>query len=362
VLAVVGFTVLAGLLVFGGGESYTVKARFINAGQLVRGNLVQVGGTKAGVVKDFEISGDGQVDVEIEIDEKYAPLKEGTRAIIRQSSQSSVAGRYIDLHMPPVDQAGDDIEDGGVVGIDSTTTSVDLDEFFNALDPPTRRSLQLFYKGSERQWKGRGDEANKGLEYLNPSLSASSQLFNELSKDPPVLEKFLVESSRFVTALAERKTELAALVGNLNKTTKALGSEKVALAEVIRQFPGFMRQANTTYVNLRGTLDEVDPFVEASKPVARKLRPYLAELRPFAREAVPTVRDLGRIIRGPGSGDDLVELGRTYPALTEIAVDTRERTVDAGGTPVNVGRRAGAFPEIGKALTDSAPIVAHGRP
>ena len=37
-----------------------------------------------------------------------------------------------------------------------------------------------------------------------------------------------------------------------------------------------MRQANTTYVNLRATLDDLDPFVEASKPVARKLRPYLA--------------------------------------------------------------------------------------
>ncbi len=30
-----------------------------------------------------------------------------------------------------------------------------------------------------------------------------------------------------------------------------------------------MRQANTTYVNLRSTLDELDPFVEASKPVAQ---------------------------------------------------------------------------------------------
>ena len=58
-----------------------------------------------------------------------------------------------------------------------------------------------------------------------------------------------------------------------------------------------MRQANTTYLNLRATLDELDPFVEASKPVARKLRPYLAELRPFAREAVPTVRRLRRLVR-----------------------------------------------------------------
>ena len=360
--AVMAFIALAGLLIFGGGPSYTVKARFINAGQLVRGNLVQVGGTKAGTVKDFEMSSNGQVDIELEIDEKYAPLKRGTRAIIRQSSQSSVAGRYVELHLPPADQAGDPIDDGGVLEIDQTTTAVDLDEFFNTLDRPTRRSLAAFYEGGYRQWVRRGEEANRGLEYLNPSLSASSRLFRELSKDPPVLERFLVDSSRFVTALAERKEDLAALVGNLNRTTRALGSEKVALAEVVSRLPDFMRQANTTYVNLRAALDDLDPLVEASKPVARKLLPYLAELRPFAREARPTVRDLSLVIRRPGASNDLIELNRTYPVLTEIALDTRERIVDAGGRPVNVGRRRGAFPEATEAFRNSAPIVAHGRP
>ena len=360
--AIIAFVALAALVIFGGGPSYTVKARFINAGQLVDGNLVQVGGTKAGTVKGFEMSPDGQVDVELEIDEKYAPLRQGTRAIIRQSSQSSVAGRYVELLLPPVDESGGEIDDGGRIDIDHTSTAVDLDEFFNTLDPPTRRSLAAFYEGSYRQWIARGREANRGLQYLNPSLSASSRLFHELSKDPPVLERFLVDSSRFVTALAERKEDLAALVGNLNRTTRALGSEKVALAELVSLLPDFMRQANTTYVNLRATLDDVDPLVEASKPVARKLRPYLAELRPFANEARPTVRDLSRIVRRPGRDNDLVELNRTYPRLAEIALDTRERTVDAGGRPVNVGERRGAFPEATQAFRESAPIIAHGRP
>ena len=79
----------------------------------------------------------------------------------------------------------------------------------------------------------------------------------------------------------------------------------------------------------------------------------LAQLRPFARELRPTVRDLSQILRRRGEFNDLTELNRTYPALAQIATETRER---------NGAQRRGAFPELSQALTDSAPIVAHGRP
>jgi phospholipid/cholesterol/gamma-HCH transport system substrate-binding protein len=255
--------------------------------------------------------------------------------------------------MPPEDQAGDEIPDGGVLDKSHTTTGVELDQFFNTFDKPTRKAIQGFYRGNYRNYVGRGKEANEGWKYLNPSLSGSTALFEELSKDAPVLENFLVNSSRFVTALSERRDTLGPLVSNLNRTTRALATEKAALAEAIERFPDFMRQANTTYVNLRATLDDVEPFVDASKPVARKLRPFLNQLRPFANEAKPTIRDLSQILRRKGTFNDLTELNRTYPALAEIATETKER---------NGEDRRGAFPELTESLTESAPLVAHGRP
>jgi phospholipid/cholesterol/gamma-HCH transport system substrate-binding protein len=360
--AVIAAVVLVGLILFGGGVSggYRVKARFLNAGQLVKGNPVQVGGVPVGSVKGIRITDDGEAEVDLEIDGDHAPLRRGTRAEIRQFSQSGLANRYIDLSLPP--DSNDEIPDGGVIETDKTVTQVDLDELFNTLDPPTRKALQEFFKGSAAQWRDNAREANIGFEYLNPALSTSRRLFNELTEDTPLLQRFLVDSSEMVTALAERRDDLAGLIGNLNTTMRALGSQKEALAESIGRLPPFMRRANTTFVNLRSTLDEVDPLVEASKPVAKRLGPFLSQARAFAADAKPTVRDLSITIRKRGRANDLIDLMRTFPPLSEIATVKKNRSYAPGGKRYSVGETRGAFPESIDALKGGAKEISFARP
>ena len=77
-----------------------------------------------------------------------------------------------------------------------------------------------------------------------------------------------------------------------------------------------MRQFNTTAVNLRAALDDLDPLVEASKPVARKLQPvHRGACAASPRDAVPTVRDLDGIVRRRGAANDLIELTRLQVPL-----------------------------------------------
>jgi phospholipid/cholesterol/gamma-HCH transport system substrate-binding protein len=360
--AVIAAIVLVALVLFGGGGvgGYKVKARFLNAGQLVKGNPVQVGGVPIGSVKGIHITDNGEAEIELSIDGDHAPLRQGTRAEIRQFSQSGLANRYVDLTLPP--NSNDEIPDGGVIGTDKTVTQVDLDELYNTLDAKTRRSLQGFFKGSADQWRNMADEANLGFVYLNPALSTSRRLFTELTKDTPLLQRFLVDSSQMVTALAERRDNLASLIGNLNDTTRALGSQKEALAEAIGRLPPFMRRANTTFVNLRSTLNEVDPLVEASKPVAKRLQPFLSQARAFAADAKPTVRDLSITIRKRGRANDLINLLQTFPPLNEIATVKKDRTYAPGGKSYSVGNTRGAFQESVDALKGGAGEIGFARP
>jgi phospholipid/cholesterol/gamma-HCH transport system substrate-binding protein len=359
--AIIAAVALLAIVLFGGFSSdYTVEARFLNAGQLVKGNPVQTGGAPIGSVQEIRITDDGQAEVKLKIDADHAPLHVGTKAAIKQFSLSGIANRYVDLTFPP--GGATKIPDGGSIGIDRTTTAVDLDELFNTLDPKTRKALQGFFKGQARQFRARGEDFRIGVHYLNPALATSSRFFNELSKDTPVLERFLVDSSKLVTALADKRDDLAALIGNLNDTTRALGNQKTALAEAISLLPPFMRRANTTFVNLRAALNDVDPLVNASKPVAKRLGPFLAQARAFAHDAKPTVRDLSVTIRRTGKNNDLINLINSVPRLAAIALDTKLRSVSPGGHKVGVGRVRGAFPETVDAFKGGAKEIGFARP
>ncbi|MCW2990208.1 MAG: hypothetical protein JWM73_802 [Solirubrobacterales bacterium] len=348
----VAVAVVAVVLLRSGSGGYEVRARFQNASQLVKGDNVQVAGAPIGSVKNIELTDDGQADVTMAIsDDRYRPLHEGTQAIVRQSSLSGVANRYVDLMLPGGDPPK--IEDGGLIRQVNTTTAVDLDQLFNTFDSKTRDSLRRLIRGYGTSYGGRGAQANAGFAYLNPSLAASSRLFEELNYDTPLLRDFVVNSSKLVTTIAARKDDLAGLIDHLATTTTAIGKEKGALADAIAHFPAFMRRANTTFVNLRSTIDDLTPLVDESKPVAKKLRPFVRALRPLADQARPTLRDLSALIQRAGKSNDLIELTNSSVPVAGIGV---------GPVTRNGAERQGALPASTAALKDSTPELSYARP
>jgi phospholipid/cholesterol/gamma-HCH transport system substrate-binding protein len=342
VLALAGAVVVLVLLVLGGGSSYTVTAQFENASQLVPGNTVNVAGVSAGSIKEITLADDGQAEVKMEVSDEYAPLPAGTHATIRSQSLSGIANRYVNLDLPPEPEGGETISDGGTITQADTTSEVDLDQLFNALDEETVGSIKSVIKGFARAYDGVGPQANRGFYYLNPFLSTSRRVFGELNSDQRALESLIVDGASLTGALAERAPDLEALVGNLDRMMGAIGRQEASLTSAIGQLPDFMRQFNTTAVNLRAALDDVEPLVDASRPVARKLQPFVKRLRGLARDAVPTVRDLNGIIRAPGAANDLIE-------LTELQVPLAE--IGAGPVNRNGASRRGALPEAAQALS-----------
>ena len=321
-----------------GGTEYTLI--FQNAGQLVTDDDVQVGGRRVGSVRAIELTDDNQAAIKVVVEEPYAPLREGTQAVIRLTSLSGIANRYIALTPAPGDAK--ELSDGATITTESTTTVVDLDQIFNTLDERTRGDLAGVIKGFATQYEGKGEEAGQSAKYFNPLLSSSRRLVQQVTEDEEALTEFLVNSSRAVTTIAERRDELSQLVGNANATASAIGEENVALARALGLLPTTLRRANTTFVNLRATLDDLDVLVAESKPATKDLAPFLRELRPLVAAARPTIRDLRTAVRRPGTDNDLVEATRKMPSLQRAA------------TP--------AFRNGRQALVKAQPVLEFARP
>ena len=351
VAAACAAVVIVAFALFGGGSSYTVSATFANASQLVEGNEVRMGGVRVGSVKELRLEPDSRVRVTMEIEGEHAPLDRGTEAIIRQTSLSGIANRYVDLQLPG-GETGEAIPDGGEIAPERAKAAVEVDAVVNTFDPRTREALRRLVRGSARALEGQGAAAREGLRYLSPALAATRKAFEQLAADTALLERFVVDSAGLVTTVARRRGDLSELVANLDEATAAASEDTAALAGALERLPGFLRRANTTFVNLRGALDDLDPVVAAAKPVARELRPFLPDLRTLAAEGEPTVRDLARAIRADGEANDLLDLLRTAPRLARVAVDRAKR---------NGAERPGAFAQTSEALREATPIIAFGR-
>ena len=355
-------------LLFDGGDDYKVTAEFENASQLVAGNEVVIGGARVGTVGQIDLGPDGQALVTFSVDDAYAPLHRGVIATIRSPSLSQIAGRQVQLTLPATTKQGEEIPSGGRLTPAETVSAVDLDQIFNTLSPKTIKDFKRVIQGFDLSYEGVGKQANKGLRYLNPFLSTSRRVLGELSSDEPALESLIVDSSRLSGAVADRAPDVSALVGNLNRMMGAIGARRTQLAEAVGKLPGFLRLANTTFVNLRATLDDVDPLVDAAKPVAVRLQPFLTSLRAAADDAVPTVSDLDAIVKRPGTDNDLVELTKLQPKLTARAVGTGAPDCGAGpDDPKDLQTAAdddfgqGAFGESRCALQNSLGALSYFR-
>jgi phospholipid/cholesterol/gamma-HCH transport system substrate-binding protein len=332
--------VLVAFLMFGGGSGYTVTVTFENAGQLVKGNFVEIAGRPVGKVQSIVLDNNAQARVKLSVGSGFDPLHQGTTAVIRAASLSGIANRYVELHPGPNSAAK--IDDGGAIGADKTQAPVDLDQLFNTLDPKTRKGLQDIIQGGAQQYKDKSAQAAEALHYFNPALSTSARVARELVLDRQSFQRFVTDTAATVTALDARRNDLASLVGNANTTAKAIGDENVALGRALGLLPDTLRRANTTFVNLRATLNDLDVLVNASKPATKDLAPLFRKLRPLVADSRPTIRDLRLLIRKKGKNNDLIELTAKMPTLAKIAKDT--------------------FPHDIEALTKSLPVISYIRP
>jgi len=320
-LATIGALVVAvivlAIVFFSGGGGHKYTFLFQNAGQLVNDNQVLIGGSPVGTVSSIELSPENLAEVKVEVEQE---LHEGTTAVIRATSLSGVANHYLSISPGP--NSSPALEEGATLGLSSTTTPVDIDQFFNSFPPKVREGLQNFIKGNGEIYAARGNEANESYEYFGTALNRATAFASELNADERLLARFLVSSGRLTTAVAGRGTQLTSAISNATTAFEAINSQSTALDKSLRELPPVMRQSNTTFVNLRAALDDVEPLIDTAKPATKNLAPFLAELRPVVTKFIPFTRNLGLALSRPGQHNDTIELLAMLPTVQERAAST----------------------------------------
>jgi phospholipid/cholesterol/gamma-HCH transport system substrate-binding protein len=315
VIAVLALAVIAlAVVIFSGGSEHKYNLLFQNASQLVPDNQVLIGGQPVGSVESIELTDDNLAKVVVSVSQE---LHEGTTATIRATSLSGVANHYVSISPGP--NSNPALDNDATLGLAQTTTPVDIDQFFNTFPAPVRRGLANFIKGNAGVYAGRGEDANRTFKYLGVGFNRAGAFAHDLNADENLFARFLVSSSRLGTAVSERGAELSSAIANAKAAFGAIASQNTALDQSLQLLPPTFRQANTTFVNLRAALDDVEPLIDTSKTATKELAPFLAEFRPVLSKAVPVFKNLRLAARRPGFANDTAELLGTLPAVQQRA-------------------------------------------
>jgi phospholipid/cholesterol/gamma-HCH transport system substrate-binding protein len=340
-LGAVAVAVVAVVLVLTGGRgSSQYRVVLQNAGLLVHGDVVRVGGVPAGQVDGLDLTPDGQAVVTVSLDKQYVPLHAGTTVTVRASGIATVTGRYVDISPGPSFRPR--LAGGATIPADSTQPIVDIDQLLNTFDGPTRKSVQQVLDGFATWYQGRGSEGQQSARYFAPALQSATRLFDQLNQDSRTLEEFVVQTGGALGALSKNRETLTALVSNTRATAHALGSDNQSLSQALQNLPPALREGSDAFAAVRPALADLTTLVDAAVPASRRLAPFFQDLRPVVSRAVPAFRDFRLLFDQPGRSNDLLDALRDLPGLAK--------------------QTAKAFPQAQKTLGDATPVLSFIRP
>jgi phospholipid/cholesterol/gamma-HCH transport system substrate-binding protein len=356
--ALAAAVVVVAVLILTGGSSYTLRLNFQDAGGLVSGNQVMIGPAVVGTVNGVTLTDNGEAQVQVSLDSRYAPVHQGTVARIFENSLSGNANRYVALEPGPAQSPS--IRSGGLIGESNTYSFVSLDQLFNTLDRPTRGGLRNFIQGEASTIQGRAPQAHRSLLYFAPALAATSNVTAELTRSEPVFDQLLVQGARAMSQLASRSQQLTQLVANGSAATGAIASQAQALERALSLFPGTLTGSTTTFRGLDATLPVLSELVRKARPALQRFAPFAADLRSLLNVSAPTLANLDALIHNPARTGDLTSLALETPSLAKLAQSAFPRLIkEMNDSQAQLNYLRYYAPDVVAALTNLGQIAGY---
>jgi phospholipid/cholesterol/gamma-HCH transport system substrate-binding protein len=292
-LVIVGFALSCfGILLFlwitfGGptpfkAKPYEIHIPFNEATQLAEQSDVRISGVSVGKVQSIEESPSGKRALAtIDVEDRYAPIPAGTRAILR--TKTLLGETYVEL--TPGNSSGPQLHDGDTLPLAQVAESAQLDEIFRTFDARTRSAFQEWMQESALAIQGQGQSLSTAFAELDPTLSEFDKLFRLLDTQRLAVRQLFRNGAVTFRALRGRDGQLADLIRNSNAVFQTTAARDRDIEALFRAFPTFEDQSRLTLDRLREFALNTDPLMKQLVPAAEQLSPTLVAFSRLAPQA-----------------------------------------------------------------------------
>lgn len=337
---------------------YELNATFSNAANISKNSPVRIAGIDVGRVISTERDGNATT-VTFTVEGKGRPIHDDASAAIRP--RIFLEGNFF-IDLDPGSPSAAEMGSGDTIPVSHTSTAVQLDEIFIALQSPVRadfsRALEAFGAALNRpptaaqdatqlpevQGKTGAGGLNGALLYGGPAGRYGAQVADALTgTEPGDLARLVAGTGRTFGALVHSESDLEQLIVNFDVFTGALAAQSRNLAATFQRFAPALDTARTSLVNLNRTLPPLRAYAIELRPAVAELpglidaaEPWLAQARPLlsGREAGGVVKMLREATPGlagaaqAGKAIALPQLNRISLCTSRVLSPTFNQTIE----------------------------------
>jgi phospholipid/cholesterol/gamma-HCH transport system substrate-binding protein len=320
VLVAVGAAVAVLLATSAGGSngSYRVRAIFDDAGNIISGENVKIGGVKVGTVGSVTPTSQAKAAVVLNISSAgFKDFRADASCTVRP--QALIGEKFVDClptqprvagtPLPPALHKIPSGHEGAgelLLPVQNTHSPVDVDLLGDISRLPERQRLTIILNELGAGLAGHGSELHEVIQRANPALQELDRVLNILASENKVLAKLAVDSDQALQPFAAVRDKVADFIQQANTVAQASARHRGALARNLQLFPKFLAQLGPSMERLTKLAEQTTPAFENLKIAAPGLNKAFTNLPAFSNSTTKFFTSLGATSKISG------------PALTSI--------------------------------------------
>jgi virulence factor Mce-like protein len=264
-------------------STYNLKARVPNADALVKGNEVRIGGVRVGIVKSVVPvhleNGQVAAELSLSLDKNAEPLPVDSTITVRP--KSALGLKFLQV-TPGNSHKG--FKAGETIPVTAAKPEpVDIDQFFDMFDKPTRQAIRQNLAGFGNALAGRGPQLNEAIGALKETAVHAEPLLHTIVEPSTNFAGFWRSLEAFSATVAPVAEQNASLFVALDRTFGAFARvSRPFIQETIEKSPPTLDAANADLPVLRPFLRDTGRFFTALRPGVKAL----AETSPVIAESL----------------------------------------------------------------------------
>jgi phospholipid/cholesterol/gamma-HCH transport system substrate-binding protein len=323
--------VLAATSAGGSNGSYTVRAIFDDAGNIIPGENVKIGGVKVGTVGSVTATPQAQAAVVLHISSAgFKDFRADASCTIRP--QALIGEKFVDCLPtqprvagtplpPPLKKIPSGHEGSGelLLPVQNTHSPVDVDLLGDIQRLPERQRFTIILNELGAGLAGRGSDLHDVIRRANPALQELDKVLAILASENHLLAKLAVDSDQALKPFAAVRDKVADFIVQANTVSQASARQRGALARNLQLLPKFLNELGPAMDRLGRFADQTTPVFTDLKVAAPGINKAFTSLPAFSRSTTKFFTNLGKTAKVSGPA-----LTAIQPLLARVAALGKE--------------------------------------